>query len=333
LKLIGLTVLQIVPQRTIGFSILEPVGFAIRKTHDMRGATLGLSRLIAFAVMCSACATPHVEGSATTERQFGSPSIEAVAEVDPAVNRYGVTPDRAAEIAGWRRETSRILERFYRITDNWADDRISWGGTKDAPDLSAGSIQLDIWAKDPDDEQFVEIVDALEGVSVNGVTVPIVVHEVPRSFKDLQALEDAEKERRDEPVDIAWDVETGTLLILPAEEPRYEGWEAAEQDSSVWWLQEVDGRRITVVAEAGGSDCTRFSHLEVTESATAVEVLAIWDLSQRGATGGSCFADRVGATAEAVLAEPLGSRRLTGCQLGAWPIDERTDCREFVEQP
>jgi hypothetical protein len=300
----------------------------------MRGATQRLSRLIAFAVLCSACATPHVDGSAATEGQVGSPPTESDVEAEPSVNRYGVTPDRAAEIAGWRREASRMLERFYLITDNWADHRFSWGGTEDAPDLPAGSVRLDIWAKDADDERLVEIVHLLEHVSVDGVTVPIVVHEVPRSFHELSKLEDAEDARREEIVDITFDLESGTLVILPDEgPPPYEGWQAAEEWPFMWWLDGVEGTRITVVAEEGdGHGCSRFSHLEVTESDTAVEVLAIVDVSQHAVAGESCFMNRSQVLAHAVLREPLGDRVLTGCQLGAWPIDERTDCREIVER-
>lgn len=91
-------------------------------------------------------------------------------------------------------------------------------------------------------------------------------------------------------------------------------------DEAIEWrlAGEPQGSTVEVTAYFGGSSCTDFKEWTVDESSTEVEVRAIVTFSGAG----DCTADMVGETKTVRLAEPLGSRRLAGCD----PDDKQADC-------
>lgn len=114
----------------------------------------------------------------------------------------------------------------------------------------------------------------------------------------------------------------GCSLVLTAscgsEPPATDGLVPKEVRQVTWALpREADGRSIQVVAEYGGSTCTRFDRWEVDEAADAVEVRAYVEFEL-----GACTDDLVGTPHTVELEEPLGDRPLSGCN----PRNERADC-------
>lgn len=91
-------------------------------------------------------------------------------------------------------------------------------------------------------------------------------------------------------------------------------------DRPVKWAltAEPDGSTVRVRAEFGGSSCTDFNEWQVEETSTEVEVTAVVTFSGAG----DCTADGVTESYTVGLADPLGNRRLVGCD----PDDSEANC-------
>ena len=85
-----------------------------------------------------------------------------------------------------------------------------------------------------------------------------------------------------------------------------------------WQLSRVDGNKLAVEAQFGGSSCTEFDQWQVEESDNEVTVLALVRFQD-----GACTDDLVYETGSVRLDAPLGDRRLTGCD----PEDPDTACQ------
>jgi hypothetical protein len=100
-------------------------------------------------------------------------------------------------------------------------------------------------------------------------------------------------------------------------------------ESTNWALVKApDGAVLTLAVALGSSSCHRFVGFDVTESSDEVRVVAKFD---RDSGGKACTSDLSTTSEEVRLAEPLGERRLTGCDSGIpqapKPWGQRDDCR------
>jgi hypothetical protein len=117
-------------------------------------------------------------------------------------------------------------------------------------------------------------------------------------------------------------------------------WVEASHD---WALTSVDGNVLNVVVAVGSGSCDRFEAIEVSETETEVNIIALVSEKEPGSglftTG--CTADMGFEHVEVVLDQALGERTLTGCAPGdvglqnyfADPDRGRTsdDCTEIVD--
>lgn len=96
-------------------------------------------------------------------------------------------------------------------------------------------------------------------------------------------------------------------------------------DEQVRWrlTGQPNGTAVELPAEFGGSSCSEFERWTVEESGSTVEVRAFAKFSDAP----DCTADQVFEPHTVRLADPLGDRRLAGCD----PDNADAACTEVVE--
>lgn len=96
-------------------------------------------------------------------------------------------------------------------------------------------------------------------------------------------------------------------------------------DSEAVWRLTSAPQENTLEVRAEYSGCADFKEWKVEESNSEVEVRAVVKYPKEV----SCDADQVFERHSILLADPLGTRRLTGCD----PYDPATDCHEVAVNP
>jgi hypothetical protein len=109
-------------------------------------------------------------------------------------------------------------------------------------------------------------------------------------------------------------------------------WPIASEEPAVWYLRDFNGRQLVLVVEVGGDRrCSRFSRLEVEESAQQIHVQAFIGYSDWARAGRACGLARLVHEERVVLEGFLDGRALTGCLLHQLPMDLRDSCSDIVE--